>query len=57
MIGQVLGFIFASVIGSIIWFFIVGLSDMGEFKNREQRVMVVVGIGVLIGFLALVIFI
>ena len=56
MAGQILGFIFASVIGSIIWFFIVGMSDMGEFKDKSQRIMVVVGIGLIVGFLAWVIF-
>ena len=50
MAGQVIGFILASVFSSAIWFFIVGLSDMGEFKVKGSKAMVIVGVMGILGF-------
>jgi len=50
MAGQVIGFILASVYSIAIWFFIVGLSDMGEFRGKSSKIMTIVGVMGILGF-------
>jgi len=57
MVGQIVGFILTSVFTSAIWFFIVGLSDMGEFIGKGPKIMTIVGIVCILGFFGWIFFV